>query len=145
MALRGRLLTGAALTAAFLALDIRANHFQMTYYLMLLILVFMGFELVFAIRNKTFPAFTKSSAVLLGAVVLAIGVNFGSLWVNYEYAKATTRGKSELTAEVPGQAATGGLDKAYDYQWSQALGERITFLIPNTYRAAPNILVGKNE
>src|SRR3546814_19986069 len=111
MALRGRLLTGAALTAAFLALEIRANHFQMTYYLMLLILVFMGVELVIAIRNKTFPAFAKSSAVLLGAVVLAIRVNFGSLWVNYEYAKETTRGKSERTAEVTGQEAPGGLEQ----------------------------------
>src|SRR3546814_13557765 len=88
-----------------------SDLFQMTYYLMLLILVFMGVELVFAIRNKTFPAFAKSSAVLLGAVVLAIGVNFGSLWVNYEYAKETTRGKSELTADVTGQEATGGMEK----------------------------------
>src|SRR3546814_8418177 len=95
---------------------------------MLLILVFMGVELVFANRNKTFPAFAKSSAVLLGAVVLAIGVNFGSLWVNYEYAKETTRGKSELTAEVTGQEATGGLDQEYAYKWSQGIGECITFL-----------------
>src|SRR3546814_6622602 len=122
-----------------------SDLFQMTYYLMLLILVFMGVELVFAIRNKTFPAFAKPSAVLLGAVVLAIGVNFGSLWVNYEYAKETTRGKSELTAEVTGQEATGGLDKEYAYQWSQGIGECITFFIPNAYGAATNYPVGKNS
>src|SRR5690606_34629365 len=110
LALRGRLLLGAGLTAVFLALEIRANHLQMTYYLMLVILVFLAVQLVYAIRNKTFPAFLRSCGALLGAVVLAIGVNFSTLWVNYEYAKETTRGKSELTAEVAGQAPTDGLD-----------------------------------
>ncbi|QEC52082.1 membrane protein YfhO [Anseongella ginsenosidimutans] len=145
LALRGRLITGAALTATFLALEIRANHLQMTYYLMLVILVFMAVQLVFAVRNKTFPAFLRSSLVLLGAVVLAVGVNFGSLWVNYEYAKETIRGKSELTAEVTGQESTGGLDKEYAYQWSQGIGESITFFIPNAYGAATNYPVGKNS
>lgn len=145
LALRGRLLAGAALTAAFLALEIRANHLQMTYYLMLVILVFMAVQLVHAVRNKTLPAFLKSCGALLGAVVLAIGVNFGSLWVNYEYAKETIRGKSELTVEVTGQESTGGLDKEYAYQWSQGIGESITFLIPNAYGGASFYPVGTDS
>src|SRR5690606_13707244 len=116
-----------------------------TYYLMLLILVIMAVELVFAVRNKTLPAFARSCVVLLGAVVLAIGVNFGPLWVNYEYAKETTRGKSELTAEVTGHEATGGLDKQYAYQWSQGIGESITFFVPNAYGAASFQPVGKDS
>lgn len=145
LALRGKLLTGAALTATFLALEIRANHLQMTYYLMLVILVFMAVYLVHAIRSNTLPAFLKSCGALLGAVVLAIGVNFGSLWVNYEYAEETIRGRSELSADLTGEAATGGLDKEYAYQWSQGIGESITFLIPNAYGAASGYAVGENS
>lgn len=145
LALRGRYLMGAAMTALFLALEIRANHLQMTYYLMLVVLVFMAVQLVFAVREKKLAGFLKSSGVLLAAVALAVGVNFGSLWVNYEYAKETIRGKSELTREVTGAESTGGLDKEYAYAWSQGIGESITFLIPNAYGAASWYPVGKDS
>src|ERR1700744_2800277 len=60
LTLRGRYLLGASLTAFFLAMEIRANHIQMTYYLMLAILILAGIELYHAIKAKTAPAFFKS-------------------------------------------------------------------------------------
>lgn len=130
LAFRGRYLTGAAVTAFFLALEIRANHIQMTYYLLLALLLLVGIELYHAFKAKTLARFGKSMAYLALATVLAIAVNASTLWSTYEYGKDSIRGKSNLTkAKEP----SNGLDREYAYQWSQGLGESITFLVPNAY------------
>jgi hypothetical protein len=131
LTLRGNYFTGGALTALFLAMEIRANHIQMTYYLMLGLAILLGIELYHAIKTKTTAAFLKSMAYLAGALVLALLVNASSLWSTYEYSKDSYRGKSNLTKHT--KAPKDGLDKAYAYDWSQGVGECLTFLIPNAY------------
>nr|WP_199081165.1 YfhO family protein [Pedobacter sp. ASV19] len=130
LAFRGRYLTGAALTALFLAMEIRANHIQMTYYLMLALMVLVGIELYHAIRQKTTANFGKAMGYLAIATLLAVAVNASTLWSTYEYGKDSIRGKSNLTTT---KEPSNGLDKEYAYQWSQGLGESITFLVPNAY------------
>ncbi|MFZ4862740.1 YfhO family protein [Sphingobacterium sp. Mn56C] len=129
---RGNRLWGPILLALFLALEIRANHIQMTYYLFLALLVFIGFELYYAIRDKKLKNFLQATAIQLAAVVLAVGVNATMLFPTYEYSKLTTRGKANIVkVEEGGKKA--GLDKEYAYAWSQGVGETLTFLIPNAY------------
>ena len=130
LTLRGKHLLGASLTALFLAIEIRANHIQMTYYLMFAILILVGIELYHAIKGKTTSAFLKSIGYLAAATVLALAVNASILWSTYEYGKDTIRGKSNLTSV---KEPSNGLDKDYAYQWSQGVGECLTFLIPNAY------------
>ncbi|MDQ7947738.1 MAG: hypothetical protein REI93_02800, partial [Pedobacter sp.] len=48
--LRGKYWLGGALTALFLALEVRANHVQMAYYLMICILIFVGIEIYHAYK-----------------------------------------------------------------------------------------------
>ena len=127
----GKHRAGLALTALFLALEIRANHIQMTYYLLLAILILTGIEAYHAFKHKTLPQLGKSLAFAAAATLIAIAVNASSLWSTYDYGKDTIRGKSNLTAEA--KASGKGLSKAYAYQWSQGVGECITFLIPNAY------------
>jgi hypothetical protein len=122
-------LTGAALFALFLSLQIMANHFQITYYTGIIVLVFGIFELVDAVRNRTIASFIKSFGLLLAAAVIAFGVNFASLYSTWEYSKESTRGKSDLT--TTGAADGSGLDKEYITQWSYGIGESMTFLIPD--------------
>ncbi|RYF26896.1 MAG: hypothetical protein EOO42_00290 [Flavobacteriales bacterium] len=136
LTLRGKLLLGASLTALFLALEIRANHIQMTYYLFLCILIFMGIELYQAYKNKTLPALGKAVAYLAGAAVLALMVNASLLWTTSEYAAETNRGKSNLTNT---QGKQEGMSKEYAYGWSQGVGESFTFLIPDLYGGATSI------
>jgi len=131
LTLRGKYLTGGALTAFFLAMEIRANHIQMTYYLMLALLILLGIELYHAFKNKTVPAFVKSVAYLAGALLLAVLVNVSMLWSTAEYSKDSYRGKSNLTKNA--KEPKNGLDKDYAYEWSQGVGECFTFLIPNAY------------
>ena len=131
LTLRGRYLLGSASLAFFLAMEIKANHIQMTYYLLLALLILLGIELFHAIKSKAITAFLKSVACIVAAVLLAVLVNASLLWSTYEYGKDSYRGKSNLTqsSKEPGN----GLTKEYAYQWSQGVSECFTFLVPNAY------------
>jgi len=138
LTMRGRYWYGASLTALFLALEIRTNHVQMTYYLMLSILIFVGVELYKAIKTKTLPTLAKSIGFLALSVILAVMINAGLLWSTAEYAKETNRGKSNLTVTAAAGKDTG-MTKEYAYQWSQGVGESFTFLIPDLYGGATGV------
>lgn len=141
LTLRGRHWLGAILTAFFLAMEIRSNHIQMAYYLMISLLILVGIELYHAIKNKTTPAFLKSLAYLAGATLVAVMINASILWTTYEYGQESIRGKSNLTQKTPGGTGNG-LDKEYAYGWSQGVGECITFLIPNVYGGGSSTVLG---
>ena len=74
--LRGRYWLGSSLLAFFLALEIRANHIQMTYYLLFAIFILLGIELYHAVKNKTTGAFLKSMAYIVGASLIALAMKF---------------------------------------------------------------------
>jgi hypothetical protein len=128
-AFRGKAMLGSLVTGLFLGLQILINHLQITYYTMLIILILGIFELVNAIRNKTYIAFLKPFPWLILFVALAIGANFSNLYSTYEYGKYSIRGKSELS--VNAENKTSGLDKDYATQWSYGIPETFTLLIPD--------------
>lgn len=132
MCYRGNKLWGSILLALFLALEIRTNHVQMTYYLFIALLVYVGFEFYYAIRDKKVPGFVQNTIIQIGAVLVAVAVNATVLFPTYEYSKLTTRGKANLEKSAEGQSASG-LEKEYAYAWSQGIGENLTFIIPNAY------------
>lgn len=139
------LLPGAVLTAFFLALEIRTNHIQMTYYLFIILLIFIGIELYHAVSAKQGKTFFKSLACLTGAALLAVTINAGSLWSTWQYGQESIRGKSNLTQKDPN--ASSGLPRDYAYQYSQGVGEISTFLVPNLYGGASSdrFSAGKSE
>jgi hypothetical protein len=129
LAYRGRLLAGGAVMALALALELFANHLQVTYYLMLALLLYVVAEGIHAVRSRTLPAFIRSSAVLAGAALLAVLPNITNLVATEEYGKYSTRGPSEL--KLNSDIQTTGLDKDYITDWSYGVGESWTFLVPN--------------
>ncbi|MGF7041532.1 YfhO family protein [Mucilaginibacter lappiensis] len=131
LTLRGKHILGGSLTAFFLAMEIRANHVQMTYYLLLSLIILVGIELYHAFKAKKVQPFLKSLAYIGGATLLALAVNASSLWSTYDYGTETIRGKSNLTQTS--SEPSNGLGREYAYQWSQGVGECFTFLIPNAY------------
>ncbi|WP_400192463.1 YfhO family protein [Hymenobacter sp. B81] len=153
VAFRRHKLLGAALFALGLTMNVRANHLQITYYLLLLVLVFGIVELVYAIREKRLADFLQRTALLAVAALLAVGVSFGRLYTTASYGKYSIRGKSELTTPAPtapGQPAakveTGsGLDRDYAFNWSYGVGESITLLIPNYYGGASSGKLDENS
>lgn len=137
LTLRRKYWMGGSLTALFLALNIRSNHIQMTYYLFLALLIFIGIEVYHAIKAKRLKEFGKAMGFLAAAVLLSVMVNASNLWTTYEYGKETIRGKSNLSTN--NEAPDTGLPKDYAYQWSQGVGESFTFLIPDLYGGATSI------
>jgi hypothetical protein len=128
-AFRNNALRGSALFALFLSLQIMANHIQITYYTFIILLVFGIYELIDTIKAKSYGPFLKSLAMLFAAAVIAVGVNFGTLYTTWEYAQESTRGKSDLAKESAKEEM--GLDKEYITQWSYGIGETMTLLIPD--------------
>jgi hypothetical protein len=137
LSLRGKYWLGGSLFALFLALEIRANHIQMTYYLFMALFIYVAVEAYFAFKDKHLPAFGKSIAFLAIGGVLALMVNASTLWTTYEYGQESNRGKSNLTTDPSEESS--GLSKEYAYGWSQGVGESFTFLIPNLYGGASGI------
>ncbi len=131
MAFRGKVLKGAALTALFLALQLRANHLQITYYLLFMVLIFGVFELVHAIRYNKLPSFIKTGCILIFAALLAVCSNIEKIWTTYEYGKASTRSQSELTIDGDQENKTSGLNKDYATSWSYGKIETFNLMIPN--------------
>lgn len=139
---RGKHLAGMLITALFLALELRANHLQITYYLMMMVIILGISELIVSIRQKTIPAFLKATGLLFIAAFLALSTNITNIWATWEYGKDTIRGKSELSSD-PGNRTTG-LDKDYATQWSYGKAETFTLMIPNTKGGATGSL-GNNR
>lgn len=137
LTLRGKYWLGGSLTALFLALEIRANHIQMTYYLMIALLIFMGIEIYHAVKEKKLAQMGRALGFLGIALVLSLMVNAGKLWTTYEYGKESNRGKSNLTTDSAEEK--NGLSKEYAYGWSQGVAECFTFVVPNLYGGATGI------
>jgi hypothetical protein len=142
MAYRKKYLAGAAITAFFLSLQIFFAHFQITYYLIIMI-VFLGiYEFINAVRAKELKHFFIASAVLVVSALIAVGPNVSQLWTTEVYSKSTTRGGSELTAK---KTDSGGLDFDYAMKWSNGTDELLTILIPYYYGGSSNESLGQNS
>ena len=128
-AFRTNAFKGSALFALFLSLQIMANHIQITYYTFLILLVFGIYELIDTVKARNYGPFLKSLTMLFAGAVIAVGVNFGTLYTTWEYAQESTRGKSDLTKDSSKDEM--GLDKEYITQWSYGIGETMTLLIPD--------------
>ena len=137
LAIRGKYWLGGSLFALFLALEIRSNHVQMTYYLFIALLIYVAIEAYHAFKEKRFAPFGKAISFLGIGAVLALMVNASTLWTTYEYGLESNRGKSNLTSA--NSSDNSGLTKEYAYSWSQGVSESLTFLIPNLYGGASGI------
>ena len=128
-AYRRDVIKGALFTAFILALELIANHPQMTYYSFIILLIFIISEFVYSIKEKTIISFLKKSAIMIIPVVLAVGINFGFLYTTYDYGKYSMRGKSDLLTESKNYSS--GLKKDYITQWSYGIGETFNLLVPD--------------
>ena len=142
-----RYVSGFLLTAVAMGLEIVANHFQMTYYLLLLVLVLGIAYLIDAYKKKVLPHYFKSVGILVLAVLLAIGLNATGILATKEYVKESTRGKTELTINPDGseKELTTGLDKDYITEYSYGIVESLNLFIPRFMGGGNNEDVGKNS
>jgi hypothetical protein len=146
---------GFALTALGMALEVKASHYQITYYLGFICLIFGINELVFSVKKKEIPVFLKQAAFLVVAFALGIGVNAGKILTTMEYSPYSTRGGTELTVDKTNQdpnsqsssqsQSNDGLSKGYAFSWSQGIGETFTLLVPYLYGGSSSEILDKDS
>ncbi|MDT0555076.1 YfhO family protein [Patiriisocius hiemis] len=129
---RGKYIWGFVLTTIAVALELVANHFQMTYYLLLLIICIGVAYFIDAYKKKMLPHFFKASIIMIVAAIVALGLNATNIMATKEYADTSTRGKSELTINPDGskKEEVNGLDYEYITEYSYGIGESLNLLIP---------------
>ncbi|MBR1411149.1 MAG: YfhO family protein [Prevotella sp.] len=132
LAYRGKYLWGFLLTAIFTAFEINANHVQMTYYYLFIILAMVMAWLVDAIRNKTYAPFLKATGVCIAGALIGVCINLSNLYHTWQYGQESMRGKSELVKKNSANQTSSGLERDYITQWSYGIDETWTLLVPNT-------------
>jgi hypothetical protein len=145
LAFSGRRILGFGVTAAAMALHLRENHVQITYYFLLIVLIYGIIRLIEAVKMQTLPDLFKTVGVLALAVVLGAGTFFGQFWALKEYSAFSTRGPSELTGESPGDG-NRGMTKQYAFEFSNGILEPFTLMIPNFYGgSSSNLMVSDRD
>ncbi|NLC75209.1 MAG: hypothetical protein GX685_08330, partial [Clostridiales bacterium] len=141
---RKKYMLGGFLFMVFVAFQISANHFQMSYYFLFLMLFMVIAYFVDAYRKKELPHFLRATGVLIFAGIIGVAANSSNLYHTYEYSKETMRGKSELSHHEEGNTTDDGLERDYITAWSYGIGETWTLLIPNT-KGGASVPLSENE
>ncbi|MBR4886039.1 MAG: YfhO family protein [Muribaculaceae bacterium] len=132
---RGRYVAGTALASLFGALQLQANHPQMSYYFLFVIFFMVLAYLWSALKEKNVRRWAIATGCVVAAGVLGVVANSPSLYNTYEYSKETIRGrKTEIvSADAAAMSAEEkkGLDFDYITAWSYGPDETLTLLIPN--------------
>lgn len=134
---------GAIITALGLAMQLKFNHLQITYYLLILTMLYGIFALITAFKENTQKEFFKTIGILVVAALLAVGANFGKLWSVIEYSPYSIRGKTELSADASDRSS--GLDKDYAFQYSNGIFEPVVLFIPNFFGGSSRQDLGNNS
>jgi hypothetical protein len=135
LAFSGKRILGFGITAMALALHLRENHLQITYYLVLIVGIYGLVQLIYAIRCKQIADFLKTITVLVAAAFIAVGTFFGQLWAIQEYTNYSIRGASELV-KPNSKKDVSGLSKEYAFAYKYGVIESMVLLVPDFYGGA---------
>lgn len=137
---RKHYIKGGILTVFAAALEISANHFQMTYYLLLLLIIVGIYYTIQYIKTKDFKGLGYAYGILVLAGILSIGANATNLLATSEYSKFSTRGKNELTFNPDGTFNASSSAMSYDYitEYSYGLFESLNLFVPRLTGGANN-------
>lgn len=141
---RGKFLWGFILTALFSAFEVKANHVQMTYYFLFVILFMIIAYLIDAVRTNRLARFGKATLVCMAGAAVGICLNLSNLYHTWQYGQESMRGKSELVKKDIANQTSSGLDRDYITQWSYGIGETWTLLVPNT-KGGASVPLSMNE
>ncbi|MCU0402737.1 MAG: YfhO family protein [Algoriphagus sp.] len=130
---------GAALLALGLLLQLKFNHLQITYYTLIISVIYVIVRLVFDWKKEGIGGLSKTIGFLVIGAVLAVGGNLGRLATALEYSPYSTRGKATL------ETASAGLDKDYAFGWSNGIMETLTLVVPDFYGGGSNTPLPKDS
>ncbi|HEX8016447.1 MAG TPA: hypothetical protein VF465_14555, partial [Flavobacterium sp.] len=138
---------GGLLTMFAVALEVNANHFQMTYYLLIFLLILSGYFAFNFIKEKQFKELGIAIGVLAIAGIFAIGANATNLMATSEYAKFSTRSNSELTFNPDGTKKTNenALSREYITEYSYGIAESFNLIAPRLFGGSNHENVGTDS
>ena len=130
--LQKRWFWGVLLSSLALGMQIRANHYQMTYYLLMLLGLMVLVYWYHSLKNKQTKSFLQSLGALIASGILALGFNATPLLATAEYTDFSTRGKSELKQNADGspKEQSTGLDFDYITEYSYGIFESLNLIAP---------------
>lgn len=139
LAFQNRRWLGVGLTTAALSMQLRINHLQITYYLLLILMVYGLIFLVVNWKKGTIREFGINLGLLSIGALIAVASMTGKFWSTYEYGKYSMRGKSELSSTASGDSQ--GLAKDYAFQYSNGIFEPLVMFIPDFMGGSSSTLV----
>lgn len=130
--LQKRWFWGVLMSSLALGMQIRANHYQMTYYLLMLLGLLVLVYGYHSLKNKQTKSFLQSLGALIASGILALGFNATPLLATAEYTDFSTRGKSELKQNADGspKEQSTGLDFDYITEYSYGIFESLNLIAP---------------
>ena len=131
LAYRGKYLWGFIVTSLFAAMEVNANHVQMTYYYLFIIFFMVLAFLAQAIKEKQLSRFLKATGICLAGGLIGVSLNLSNLYHTWQYTQESMRGKSELVKQNAANQTDSGLERDYITQWSYGIDETWTLLVPN--------------
>lgn len=139
LAFERKRILGAALLALGLLLQLKFNHLQITYYTLIISVIYVLVRLIFDWKKVGLGNLSKSLGFLVLGAILAVGGNLGRLATAFEYSPYSTRGKATL------ETAKAGLDSEYAFGWSNGVLETLTLIIPDFYGGGSNTPLPKDS
>ena len=142
-----KLLPGFLVSLIAISLQIRANHYQMTYYMLILLGIYFIVYLVDSYRKKDVKDFITYMSLFFLAGILALGLNAPNILSTYDYSKYSTRSQSELKLNPDGseKEISTGLDYDYITQYSYGIFESLNLVAPRVQGGASSEDVGENS
>lgn len=142
-----KFVVGGLLTMLAAALEINANHFQMTYYLLILLIIVALYYSYEFIKNKEFKPLLTAFVVFLTAGIFAIGSNATNLLATAEYTDFSMRGKSELSFNPDGSKneTTSSMDYDYITEYSYGIAESLNLIAPRLFGGGNSEKLGKES
>jgi hypothetical protein len=125
---------GLFLFALATTLELRANHPQVTYYFLYLLVIWWIYDTIMQARQHQLKSWGFRTGLMILGGLVAILASLQNYLTLYQYAKYSQRGGSTLAAAHG--AGSGGLSLHYAFQWSQGAKELLTLIIPGLFGGA---------
>ncbi len=146
---REKWVQGGLILAVFFGMMINFFHYQIAYYAGFIMGAFAIVAAIKASQEKKWKSFLMQMGIMVLASVLGVVTAVGKIYDTMQYSKATMRGGSEVTSEIPekGQKTVGanGLDIDYAFSWSYGISETFTLFVPRFKGGSSNEAVPENE
>jgi len=142
-----KLLPGFLVSLVAISLQIRANHYQMTYYMLILLGIYFIVYLVDSYRKNDVKDFITYMSLFVLAGILSLGLNAPNILSTYDYSKYSTRSQSELKLNPDGtkKEISTGLDYDYITQYSYGIFESLNLIAPRVQGGASSEDIGEDS